>query len=143
MHIIGIDPGETTGLCQYVEDAFHFYELTGEHHLALWKFLDTGGAPDVVVCERFDNRGNQAAVLTALEYIGVVKLWTQMETGRKLHLQSASEGKSFWTDEKLERLEIVNLPKRTPRHKRDAMRHILHYMQARQGDLRFIHLLRG
>jgi hypothetical protein len=137
MYCVSLDPGVTTGVCivKRVSDPWSIMvdEIgpgignAGHHrhlfrHLALWN-------PDVIVCEAFENRGNDAAVFTALEYIGVVKAYAQ---GRcKLVIQSASTGKAFWNDDKLRKYGVYATGQR---HARDACRHYLYYRTFTQHD---------
>ena len=141
MKIIGIDPGETTGLAIYsTYDDWSFKQVgPQEHHLALWGFL-TQEKPDIIVFERFENRGNQAARLISLEYIGVVKLWASFNQPN-LVMQSASQAKGFWTNDKL---KACSLWKGTSlKHAMDATRHVLYYlMQTKQLPVEYTSALR-
>lgn len=129
--ILGIDPGETTGICIYTTHSrlWEFDQLgPHDHHNDLWRLMNSC-QPDWVVCESFTKRpNNPAAILISMEYIGVVKLWCEM-IGRPLHLQSVSDAKNVWPNRKLQKLGIKNLPPATPAHRRDAMRHVLLFLQ--------------
>jgi hypothetical protein len=119
------DPGQTTGVCTVPREGdpwtFTTQQLGPEPHyrhlllhLALWK-------PALIICESFENRGNDAALTISAEYIGVVKAWAE---GRcDLVLQSASTGKAFWDDAKLKKYGVYVPGK----HARDAVRHYLYY----------------
>ena len=125
-YCVAIDPGGTTGIAVAKTDAnpwtLSVQQLTGQHHLQLLELLYKL-RPDVVVCESFENRGIGSAILEPREYIGVVKVYLQ-ETRAAGVWQSASTGKAFWTDERLQR---HNLYFQGARHARDAVRHYAHW----------------
>src|SRR5437016_98204 len=113
MHrVIAIDPGQTTGLCCWVDgDIAGQYEMSEkttklkEFHLELFAYLCNFDA-DVVVLERFQSRPGQIkAILMAPELIGVVKYWTQA-ANKELILQTSSQAKGFWDDKKLRRVGL-------------------------------------
>lgn len=135
MKIIGIDPGETTGLAVCYIDApliqWEFEQIgPQEHHLQLSDFLEAH-YPNKIVYERFENRGNQAARLVSCEYIGVIKRYDQAHhKHQELIVQSASQAKGFWTNDKL---KACFLYKTNLKHAMDATRHVLYYlMQSKQ-----------
>jgi hypothetical protein len=97
------------------------------HHGELKEFLDIVG-PRHIVTEAFENRGNMAANLISLEYIGVAKQWSQTKSGTKLTVLGSSASKTVWPDRKLRRLGIV-LPPAKPKHQRDALRVLLLFIQ--------------
>jgi|SRR5579862_6307832 len=127
MYCVAIDPGQTTGIA-YVRDEQHpwhieFRQLGPEEHHADLASQLRYWAPSIVVCESFENRANEAALIISAEYIGVVKAYGQ-EYGRPVVWQSAATGKAFWTDDKLRK---HNLFARGMKHARDACRHYLYY----------------
>jgi hypothetical protein len=127
MYCVALDPGATTGVC-YVRDEARPWDLEvlqlgpDPHHRDLLQLLNVT-KPEIIVCESFENRSQDAVVLASVEYIGVVKLYRQMRLGRLL-LQSASIGKTFWTDSSLRRHNVY-VP--TLKHARDACRHYLYF----------------
>jgi len=136
MKIVGIDPGETTGLVYYNDvevPNWDFVQLGPlEHHEELWYTLYVI-QPHIIVCEKFDHRANMAAKLMPLEYIGIVKLWSVLNwqnSSTELVMQSPSQAKGFWTNEKL---KAVSLWKGNGlKHSMDATRHVLYYMMTNQ-----------
>jgi hypothetical protein len=137
VRIFAIDPGGTTGIAvstyddaSSIEDFNYFTTDLGpeKHHVHLWNSL-SAFQPDVVVCESFQFRQNynrDKVELISREYIGVVELYCQM-TGTKLVMQSASQGKHFMPNEKLDTLGILVKPQHPNRHKNDALRHLVRY----------------
>jgi hypothetical protein len=135
--VVGIDPGGTTGICIYDLDS-RSWDWT-EIHLAdgLWKMLDEL-APKYVVSERFQKRANnKGAELMSLGVIGRIEQWCELNH-TKLFQQTASDAKAVWPNWKLVRLEIPNLPKASPAHQRDAMRHVLLFLQKHIHDFTYI-----
>lgn len=144
--ILALDPGGTTGIAtaNYNYDPpienpniADFNYMTHEmgpakHHLALWDFISHFN-PDTIVCEAFEFRqnygreGNRNKVeLISREYIGVAELYCQM-TKTRLLMQSASQGKHFVPDAKLEMTGILVTPPHPNRHKNDALRHLVRH----------------
>lgn len=127
MRIVAVDPGVTTGLCFYAPE-FESLEQQqmgpSDHYPHLFYMLEHFH-PDVVVCESFQNMSDfrQESTTKPLEYIGIVKMYVQTRIC-KLVLQSSSEGKQFWDDDKLKR---VGLYERGRPHSNDATRHFLYY----------------
>jgi hypothetical protein len=141
MKIVGIDPGVTTGISVYDSEVVDLkwrwqFEQLGpeEHHDTLFWFLKNVD-PNIIVCEKFDNRGKMAADLIPREYIGVIKASYQASLIAKrpveLVMQSPSQAKGFWTNDKL---KACSLWKGTGlKHAMDATRHVLYYlMQTKQ-----------
>ena len=132
MYCIALDPGGTTGVC-IVKLESKPWELEvrqigpDPHHEGLRDLLDLW-QPRVIVCERFENRGQDSASLIAAEYIGIVKAYT----AAALVMQNASTGKQFWTDDKLREYDLY-----VPglKHARDACRHYLYYRTFVCNDL--------
>jgi Holliday junction resolvasome RuvABC endonuclease subunit len=135
--LIGIDPGGTTGLCIYDTDRRSWGWLQIPLQQGLWETLDNL-EPDVVILERFTKRpNNKAAELMSLEVIGAAKSWCERNS-IKLVQQTASDAKAVWPNKKLVKLEIRNLPNATPAHMRDAMRHVLLYLQKNMHDYTYV-----
>jgi hypothetical protein len=119
---VALDPGGTTGYA-IVDDSRikDFGQLGGEHHMPLYNDLTYIWKPDLVICERFVHRQTLGVDQTALEYIGVVKLFCQA-TETELIMQTAAIAKGFWTDAKLRK---TGLWMTNQRHAMDAVRHAL------------------
>ena len=135
MYCVAFDPGGTTGICVVPSASNPWYTEELElgpkpHHAELAFILRTLWKPELMICEAFENVTNEAALLVAVEYIGIVKMHAE-EYGVELHFQSASIAKQFWTNDKLGRVG-----KRTKgRHARDALRHYLYYRTFTLKDL--------
>lgn len=135
--ILALDPGGTTGWTKCVPyperpPVWSFGQLgPGDHHRELWDLLDhkmwLPGRGDIVICEGFDNRADPAAELVSLEYIGVVKHWSQSRNRAlkaDVRFPLAAE-KRFTDDRKLKALKIYQ---RGMRHANDASRHLVKYL---------------
>lgn len=132
MKVLSIDPGGTTGwkiitasllgALEWKDIAWRHGQIgPHEHHTDLWDFLSAEKTEDlIVILEGFDNRGNPAAVLISLEYIGVVRLWCKLNNVTCV-MQQPAEMK-WATDKKLRACKIY-VPGQ--RHSNDAGRHIL------------------
>ncbi len=137
IRVISIDPGQTTGYCigdlkdnvvslnpcQDVLDHVGIYTLLEDEH------------PDYVVCESFEYRPGQAKdyiVLISLEYIGIVNFWCHSgkKMNRPLSMQKASEGKGYFSNDKLKELGVY---KRGVPHGMDALRHMMHWFTFKAG----------
>lgn len=139
--IIALDPGGTTGWAMLIPTASTPTILVGqigphEHHKDLWKFL-TKEEPDVIVNEAFVYQKRDRVNLMSREYIGVAKLYHQL-TGTPFLQWTASEGKFFWTDKKLEQLGLLSRPLDKFAHQNDATRHLLYYVTHKRKDHTFI-----
>lgn len=134
MFIIAFDPGGTTGWATYEDGEFDRGQIGHEnHHRELYEMLESVG-PDVVCYETFTyqirNKHKYAAAavnLISVEYIGVIKLWHQMQqrTNIELVARHASHAKSTWTDDKLKALGLW-VPSNP--HAMDATRHLLAHL---------------
>lgn len=142
MFIIAFDPGGSTGwksLESFPNGEIEFREgCLGphRHHVELWELL-IDLAPNLVVAESFENRGNIAASLISRNYLGIIELYCAIEE-TQLVMQSAAEGKAFWNDDKLKRVTLWSSNK----HTRDATRHLLHFISFSLGNDRWIRLLK-
>lgn len=134
MKILGLDPGGETGWCCYNTRT---HELESgqlgpkEHHRELWRLM-ADLAPRAIACERFDYRRNLGNVdLIPREYIGVVKLYSNL-TNTKMVLQTQLKGhKGLWTDDKFKALGIYEKGKP---HAMDAQRQALMYAVNEASD---------
>lgn len=127
MNIMAFDPGGTIGVAACYNDnllsVFPAQLNETNNHWVLFNFLSVEN-PDKIIYENFDNRGNIAADLIALEYIGVIRLWAQINN-RPVTVQRPGDVKPLWTDEKL---KTLNLFVKGQPHANDAIRHLLHYI---------------
>jgi hypothetical protein len=121
---IGIDPGETTGVA--ILHPTGLWILSQLDSLpALWDLL-LQTQPKLVICERFI-RQPRVANLTALEYIGVTKLYVQQRYDVNMVEQTPSAAKNFVGDLMLRRNDMFNCSKGIS-HARDAVRHVIYYL---------------
>lgn len=141
MRIISIDPGGTTGWATCSLDmnnpeplwlpklSDHFDDmgqLTGEHHRTLRALL-IKVKPDLIVCERFEHRNNDFAKLVSLEYIGVVKLYSQ-EVNCDLVLQGASQALVWCSNQKMDKLDLLLAPYQPWKDANAARKHLVYYL---------------
>jgi hypothetical protein len=144
--IIALDPGGTTGWYSYtadvitVEGTTEYYEEKwacgwlgpDEHHQELYTFLELQHCTEtIVVCESFEyrNRARPGLDLISKEYIGITRLFGQ-ERSVPVVFQTAATGKGFGSDEKLQRIGILQRPVSVSpqKHINDAARHLLTFM---------------
>lgn len=147
MIVVALDPGTTTGWADFIEHIgegqSHWLRLQlgpDSHNKVLWDRL-RHIKPDHIVCESFTYQvrpDRRKVVLDSVEYIGVARLYSQV-TDTPLHMQSPSQAKGLWTDDKLRSLGlwIPNHP-----HSMDATRHLLYFMTITLKDLRWVQELR-
>lgn len=142
MKILAFDPGGTTGWAQFeIEyiDGVPQWQLplfkhftcgqigdNAEHHLLLWKLL-MREHPDIVIGERFDNRGNEFARLMSKEYLGILKLWCELFE-QEFVSQGASDAKGWVGNDKLDTLGLLAQPRTKWVHANDALRHMLFFL---------------
>lgn len=142
--IMALDPGGTTGWAWFDPNDASIYcgQLHGSHHLELYDFLKSvlGGATTdaaiqdramQIVCESFQFRqftgfDKSKVELDSVEYIGVVKLFSQ-RFAVPVQFQTASVAKHFVSDEKLRRLDWYK-PTAGLVHTRDALRHLVYFL---------------
>jgi hypothetical protein len=153
MTVWAIDPGPHTGVFYMRDSAPHRVTLDYTDglvkrplkHLYLWLVHMVNPAADLIVLESFEFRKEDAKNREYIDYstgefVGVVKLYCDLTT-TSLHMQSASEAKGFWDDDKLKRVELW-VPGDANRHVRDATRHWLHYQTFKANDLRWLEKLK-
>ncbi len=133
-YVVALDPGATTGVCVVRNKlrpwSFEVAQLgPQDHHLALVTLMRLL-KPEVIICESFENRSQESAILASREYIGIVKMYLQMSRSRGVW-QSASTGKKFWNDEKLRRYGLW-VPGQ--KHSRDAIRHYCYFRTFSEKD---------
>lgn len=126
MKIMAFDPGATTGVAIYkdgdswVSTSYRTFELTGL--LPVWDQLHTT-RPDRIVCESFLYQRRDKVVLRPVEVIGVIRLYSILESVPMIE-QTPAHGKRFWTDDKIKK---VGLWATGQTHGMDALRHLLYY----------------
>lgn len=136
-------------------DNWHFGEITGvDHHMPLWDLLDKTlndstimGKELTIILEPFEfrkeERDRYKIDYTPAEYVGVVKSFvgTRQREGYSVSLamSAASQGKGFWSDNKLKR---VGLYHKSSKHIRDATRHLLRFRTFELGDRTLLQKLR-
>lgn len=88
--------------------------------------------PDYIICERFDfrNRARTGLELISREFIGVINLYCEMNTDCTLVMQSASQGKGHFTNEKL---KMAHVYRKGCDHANDAVRHLLYWYRFGSG----------
>lgn len=135
MHtILAIDPGKTTGFCLGCAIDYRLWLAPEEAELSLGQ-MDTmlsniiwkTGINLHIVYERFEYRNAARAGLdlTPVKMIGVIELWREkFGTMCTFDDQNASQGKGFYTDDKLKGLGIY---KKGRKHGRDATRHLMQW----------------
>ena len=137
--IIGIDPGKTTGIA--------VFEPTGRWTLieldtlpTLWDLL-LQVEPRTIVCEKFvwQPRVHDA---TALEHIGVIKLYSLQRFDVDIVFQMPSAAKNFVTDTMLRRNKMYDISKGM-RHARDALRHTIYYLVHKGNDKSWLETMKG
>ena len=129
---MALDPGGTTGWA-YFNPAWSGVEcgqILGQHHMRLYEKLEEL-QPQLIVSESFQFRqfegfDKSKVVLDSVEYIGIVKLYAQIERV-SLVFQTASTAKHFVADLKLRRMGWYK-PTAGMVHARDALRHLLYYL---------------
>lgn len=143
MHILGIDPGETTGIFALNLQPLGSGVLSTMGHdqvvglSKLYNIIDRA-QPDLIVCEGFDRRQKPGNIVSIIKGIAMVDLYVE-RTGIPLEMQSASYGKGFWDNGKLKRVGAYS-PKM--KHANDAARHVLQYLSNKGNDKRFIMMLK-
>lgn len=121
--IVSLDPGATIGICILHKDGTYesrqLQPADYPHpHETVFDVLSEI-KPDRILYERFDYRAaKNGVVLIGVEYIGVIEMYGQMKCV-DTHKISASDGKAFWTDNKL---RLLNIYRRGMPHANDATR---------------------
>lgn len=129
MIIIGIDPGETTGLSYYVGSYgfLHSVELSAYSAVnQVWYCLQTADDDDItVVCERFDIDDSTHKKARQYEplYVTGALLYKCMQHGHKFVQYGRADAKNFGTDRKL---KVMGMWMDTPDgHANDSSRQIV------------------
>ena len=144
LRIIGLDPGQTTGLVclELMDQTVHEWVVVeqlgpSDHHQILYNKLFEL-KPQRVVCERFTYQRRDLVVLKSVEYIGVARLFS-INSETPMYEQTPTQAKNLWTDSKVKKLGLwrPNMP-----HAMDAMRHVLYFVTVTLKNERFIKMLR-
>lgn len=136
--IIGLDPGKTTGAA--IIQPTGWWTIAELDSLpALWDIVSQL-KPKIVVCERFvwQPRVHDA---TALEAIGVTKLYVQQHYDVNMVFQMPAAAKNFVSDVMLRRNDLFNVSKGM-RHARDAIRHVIYYLVHVLGDKSWVEAMK-
>lgn len=125
MRILALDPGGTTGWAIFSDDTIYGGQLAGQHHYDLY-LLMRDRDPNVIVYETFEyrNKSRSGLVLDSKEYIGIIKLYAEINEV-DIKAQTPAQAKGFVTDDKLKKLKLYQpgMP-----HLNDAMRHLIYYI---------------
>jgi hypothetical protein len=138
--IIGIDPGDTTGLAYWypgagrpiaavaqIRHCREDYGLSGLFR-ELGQITPLSVQGTAIVCESFEFRHEERyrdkIDYTAAEVIGALRTFVLERPSIELFRQNAATAKGFWTDDKLKRLGVW-VPGN--KHAMDATRHLLRY----------------
>jgi hypothetical protein len=128
--VIAIDPGETNGVCMATKRSDGKWTLSlVEAYLPeqLFQLLENEIDVSLVIYETYRLYGSKAKTMIGNEFltsqtIGVIRYICDKR--KIICTDSPATNKSFWTDEKLRKLELY-----VPIiHKRDAIRHFLHWL---------------
>ena len=122
-NIVALDPGLTIGICifnelgEYEQRQLKPMEYPHPHETVFDVLSEID--PKVIIYERFDFRAaKNGVVLAGVEFIGVIELYAQIKCLGITKI-SPSDGKAFWTDNKLRMLDLY---KRGMPHANDATR---------------------
>lgn len=144
---VAIDPGPHTGIAVWFPDTgtfrTHTFDFSKEEeyvfldtpHHVLWEWLNENVEPsDHLIVEKFEYdrdkaRNSPALNFDAAEYVGVIKLWSEVNGSADFCCQTrGAVGKAaYWSDDKLRRLGLWK-PGRESRHEMDATRHLLYHV---------------
>lgn len=140
LRIIGIDPGETTGIAVLhvydgevvVADALHHDSMQAPHWLHRMLGLNFTGTTEVVI-ERFTIsqrtlQGTRSGPMETLYTIGALR-YVCDQYGLAPFFQTPSQAKSAYSDETLRDLDLW--PRTSGPHERDALRHALLHARTR------------
>jgi len=127
--IVALDPGVTIGIASFTDGRYITSQLIPTNyphpHETLLDVLSEM-QPKVLLYERFDFRAaKNGVVLKGVEYIGIIELVAQLRC-IDCYAISASDGKAFWTNDKLKALGLYATKPVLP-HAMDALRILLTY----------------
>lgn len=136
---LALDPGGSTGWSSYNDwtNKFTCGQLTQQpHHRDLYFLLMNLVRPNEIIVESFDNDGNKAARLNALEYIGVARLYSQQLNGVTFRFQGRGVAKNLVTDKWLKAIGVWDTANKP--HGMDAMRHLIRHLVVIEHMQQFI-----
>lgn len=146
MTTFAIDPGPHTGIVYWTAAGFATVTLdftdVSKHQLPyafLYHWLDNMIDPnkDRIICESFEfrkeYRDKEYLNYQAGEFVGTIKTFAEINDVL-LYMQSASQAKAFWTDDKIKKLGI----KTKSKHEKDALRHWLYHRTFTEGIQEFL-----
>lgn len=135
MHVLGIDPGGTTGVAVL---SVHEGRLVEQAHLrraGVYENLERlVGMADVVAIERFvisQRTLTKSRQMDAMYVVGAVE-YVCSQRGVGFYLQLVSDAKAAFSDQMLRSLGLYS----TNRHERDAIRHALLLARRLRLDVR-------
>lgn len=126
--VLAIDPGITTGYCHAVISdgtlMLRPYQAQDDVHM-FWDEVNLV-YPTHIIMEDFEHRQRTRTkvILYPVQLIGVAHLWADFHD-RVVTLQKPAHGKSFYSNEQLQRLGAY---KRGIPHAMDATRHLFQWL---------------
>lgn len=133
--ILALDPGETTGYAWATIEEQKVTEINagqGEYSEYDLYLMLSAISPTAIIAESFEfrQRARTGLVLMSRNLLGVSRLWAELH-GVFYSEQSASQGKSFFTDDKLRAMEAYKVGLQ---HARDATRHLFFWLAFGRGS---------
>lgn len=144
--ILALDPGKTTGYCLGVHTGDMLYLAPEEDQLSVRELLELlqafcgiYGHNKYVVYEDFQyrNYARMGLDLTPVKMIGIIELCQDLYPDVRFDKQSASTGKTFFSNDELKRLGVYWGHGKG--HGRDASRHLLQWMTFGPGSQFYVH----
>lgn len=133
IRIIGIDPGQTTGVCVFEGRALGGYAQLSTKEMPLAAATTEQyiryNTPNLIVMEAYriynwKTRSHANSDVHTLRLIGAIQYIAYIKN-IPVVFQGAGEGKAFCTDEKLKEWSMYQV---AHRHANDAIRHVAHYL---------------
>lgn len=135
INVISLDPGDTSGIVLGSINEKLVHVTVAQRRMIESELYNTllAFAPQYIVCESFEYRNKSRAglVLTSRNLIGIVNLYGQsFRDDCRVFMQSPAQGKSFFTNDKLKKMELYPVGLE---HGRDALRHFLRWYEFGYG----------
>ena len=127
---VSLDTGVTTGTCILEPSGHMVVTQAAFSHTTLVQYLNAL-EPTKLIYESFQYRRVPNADLTAVELIGVLKLWGA-NSDTEIISQTPST-KTLWDDLKLKKMGLYKA--KNP-HSMDALRHMLYYVTTNDEPLK-------
>lgn len=131
---LALDPGGTTGWClaRWLPENNRIVLSCGQNQWSLYDLytammaVSADDSPFTIIYESFEYRNKARAGLNLIpvKLIGVIELLGQLDCGFRMYSQNAAQGKGFYSDDKLKKMELYQVG---DQHGRDATRHMLHF----------------